>query len=134
MVPQKLGGFAFQKPSTMPILLKAGFEEISRDHPLTIRIPSLVFPAAAGLAIDRKKAKEADLEVTELANSGKKSYAVQAAPSGQESKLPAVLDLRDLHDPSARKDGFIDPQPLAVLIEGAFPFIYRDRDVPAWKE
>ena len=131
-----MGQFQVNAPYPMPILLKAEGEAINQKHSLTNRILNLVFPSAVGLTFNEEDAKKSGLTVTELANSGKQSYTVQVSMFEQDMfnrvKTPSVLGNKLLYSGREYKDAFGDPKPLAVLVEGTFPFKYQDQPAPDW--
>ena len=47
---------------------------------------------------------------------------------------PSIMKNKDLRDRREKKEGFIDPKPLALFIDGKFPFKFQDQPVPEWKK
>ena len=140
VVPQRMPGtqFVMRAPYPMPILTKAVGEAINQKQGLTNRIQTLVFPAAVGFTVSEEDAKKAGLTVVTLANSGKESYPVAVSMFEQDmfnrAQPPSIMKNKDLRDRREKKEGFIDPRPLALFIDGKFPFKFQDQPVPEWKK
>ncbi len=140
IVAQRMRGlpFAVRAPYPMPVLPRASGEEINQAHPLTNRIQSLVFPACVGLNIDEEKVKREELKLTELAESGDKSYTVPIAMFEQNMfnrpQPPSIMTKPELREVRKYEGSFIDSKPLAVYIEGKLPFKFQDQQIPEWEK
>ena len=117
----------------LPVLLKTMAPSLKGQHPGDSVLQFLLFPATVGLDIDPDKVKAAGLRLTELVNSGAYSYPV-ALPPAKDGTLSAVMKIKALSDTNTDKAGITEPRPLAVLIEGKFPFPFEGRPVPSWKK
>jgi ABC-type uncharacterized transport system involved in gliding motility auxiliary subunit len=142
MVTQRRPDFPIpvQQRFQMPVLVRAVGDAISQRHALTNRIPALVFPATVGLNVNEDDAKKAELQVTELANSGKEAFNVTVNPFEPDMmgmnrmQGPSLGRYKELVDRRVHKEGFISPpKALGVYMEGSFPFKYQDGPIPEWE-
>jgi len=94
-------------------------ENINHDLAFMRNIKGLIALKASPLSIDEKKLTDNNLTATRLFSSSERSW---------EMKPPINLDLRFLRPPTADEE--MDSEPLAYLIEGAFPSYFAGKPIP----
>jgi hypothetical protein len=138
-IPQRIPNrqAVIRMPHAFPVLVRASGDALERRHPLLASTQVLVFPAAVALSVDQEAARRAGLRVTELARSGKEAYTVRFSSLKSEKtkreEPRAVMRQKELMDPKERKEGFLEPRPLALLLEGKFPF-KQGQPAPEWRK
>jgi len=134
-----------QIPMSQPLSINVAASQGSIDQStaLTNRIDRIIFPASAGLELLPDVLKKAELEAMVLARTPEESWSARVDPmkrmqnpmmrnQGPGANLVEYQDdLVGMKDPDEFRD-FIDPVPLAVLIDGKLPFLFQGETVPEW--
>ncbi len=125
MVPsrQDRGIFSIiqNQPVRMPIHIRIPEKNMNKEVSITDQIGSLFYLWGSALNVDTKKMQDLKLNYKILASSGNKTWTIpyKAEPITNADITPNFHELKP-------------KQPLAVLIEGKFPFMYEGKDIPAW--
>ncbi|MCF6159454.1 MAG: hypothetical protein E3K32_13000 [wastewater metagenome] len=125
MVPsrQDLGAFSViqNQPVRLPMHVRVLEKNLNKDVSITDQIGSLFYLWGSTLNVDTKKMQDIQLNYKILASSGSKTWTI---PHKTEPITDADIT-PDFHE--------VEPnQPLAVLVEGKFPFTYEGKEIPAW--
>lgn len=120
---QNLGGMQFQmnQPVQAPMQVRVGEGQFNDETSITNSIGQLLFLWGSPLMLTPETFEEHGLSATELFHTSGESWTVDysAGPLTQDMLTP---------DP----DRSIADSPLAVLLEGQFPNLYPEGDVPRW--
>ena len=123
-----INGAAQHSATRLAIVVAPKAVSLDTEHPLTHNLDQLAFPAASGLKLSRETLHKNRITVTELARTPTQTWSVKGQSFEQ------ALSREDLVEPKDPEKfrGFIDPLPLAVLLQGHLPFLYKDKPVPGW--
>jgi ABC-2 type transport system permease protein len=118
-----LGGLRMQvrEPVETPVQIRITQDQVNREQPVTNHIGQLLYLWGTPIELDRDKLAALELQSETLFTSSRRSW--RAAFGG--GMLTATQT-----DPSGKQ--MLDPQPLAVLVEGQFPDVLADGGPPAW--
>lgn len=106
----------FQHPTNFKILEGS----MNKGHPITSKVKNLTFIKGSPIRIDKDKLAKNGLKVTVLATTSARSWVLDH----KQRVIPAVH-----YNAPEKFEGEI---PLAVLIEGQFPFEFEGKSVPEW--
>lgn len=109
------------QPVRMPIHIRVPEKNLNNEVSITDQIGSLFYLWGSALNVDTKRMQDLQLNYKILASSGNKTWMIpyKAKPITNADITP------DFHE--------IKPnQPLAVFVEGKFPFVYEGKDIPPW--
>lgn len=110
-------------PVKLPIQVRA-LPTKNGSSPITEKITALLYVWGSPLIWNKDIIKDTGLKVTELVSSSKESWTIALKKGG-------ILKKTDMAPP-INVDGVVGTKPLAVLIEGQFPDLFKGKDVPLW--
>jgi len=117
------GPFALQVPVKIPTQIRISEDTLNDDLSITSRLDSLFYIWGSLLDIDDNKIKKHDLEKTILFTSSKTAWTVPFL-GGQLLKNEVAKEKRNAKS----------HLPLAVMLEGQFPSMYKGKDIPEWTD
>jgi ABC-type uncharacterized transport system involved in gliding motility auxiliary subunit len=144
-MPRRFQNFQIMAAQPLSINVAASDDSIDQSTALTNRIQQLIFPASAGLELLPEVLKKAEIEAEVLVRTPPESWSVKVDPfarmqnpltrnQGMGVNLVQYQDdLVAMKDPDEFRD-FIDPVPLAVLLDGKLPFLFQGETVPEWSK
>ena len=118
-----LGGMRMQtsEPVKLPMQIKVPESQMDQNSGLTNRIAQVFFLWGTPVMGDASILEGNGLTATSLIHSSSNSWSQPFS----EGRLPGSLF-------SPQGKTLLDPQPLAVLVEGQFPNTFATQPVPAW--
>lgn len=141
-----LGGMRIpvQSFANLAAIVAPKSQAISQEHPLTMNIGQLAFPATAGFKTMESVLEDNELRATVLAWAPQETWSQPVNPfEGANNPMRRgqplgvqVLAKRDLilpKDPETFRDFLDDSPALAVYLEGRFPFHFEGQTIPEWK-
>ncbi|MFN3532802.1 MAG: Gldg family protein [Candidatus Brocadia sp.] len=109
------------QPVRMPTHIRVVEKNLNKEVSLTDQIGSLFYLWGSALDVDTKKIQELQLNYKILASSGSKTWTIPY-------KIGTITHADITPDSHEIKPNL----PLAVLVEGKFPFTYAGKEIPAW--
>jgi ABC-2 type transport system permease protein len=120
-LPVELNPFTGEvKYAVLSYFVQIQAASIYQESPITRSLRALVMPYPSTLAIDEQKMKAAGLNVTVLAKTSSLSW---------KEPYSDTFDPRKFDSARAGRDPGL---PVFIQLEGAFPFPWEGKDVPAW--
>ena len=118
-----LGGLRMQtrEPVKLPMQIRVTETQMDQDSPLVNRIGSLFYLWGTPVYADSEKLASRQLTATTLITSSDDCWS---EPWSDGILSPAIFN------PQGKQQ--LGAQPLAVLVEGVFPDLWADREVPQW--
>lgn len=111
------------QPVRLPMHIRVLDKNMNKEVSITDQLDALFYLWGTALDVDSKKIQDLQLQSKTLAYSGNTTWTIP----GKTETITKTDITSDLHD--------IKPNlPLAVLIEGKFPFVYKGKDIPKWEE
>lgn len=110
------------QPVRLPIHIRVLDKNMNKEVSITDQLGSLFYLWGTALDMDSKKIQDLQLKSRILAYSGNKTWTIP----GKMEPITQTDITPDLHDTKPN-------QPLAVLMEGKFPFLYMGKEIPGWQ-
>lgn len=120
---QQMGIFSViqNQPVKLPIQIRVSEQNLNKEVSITDQIGSLFYLWGNALNMDSKKLDEQQLKSRVLASSGNISW-----------EIPPKTEPINKDDVNTKNHEIKPNLPLAVLIDGKFPFTYKGKQIPAW--
>jgi hypothetical protein len=125
-------GFGYTGSPRLPVLLKTMAPGLTQMHPKEPVLQYLLFPACVAIGAEPDTLARAGLTFRELANCGASAQPVTVPPAKASAPCP-ILEIKELSDPNTLATKANPARPIAILIEGRFPFLGENRAAPAEK-
>jgi len=116
-----LGPFSVSTPVKIPIQIMVDQTTMNQKVSITGRLEAIFYAWGTALEIDDGRIKENGLRQTMLFTSSKNSWEVPYHPGTLTAEDIAVTN-----------SGEKDEKPLAVMWEGQFPDVFKNKKIPEW--
>ncbi|MFH1836572.1 MAG: Gldg family protein [Candidatus Omnitrophota bacterium] len=116
--------FSVSAPVKAPMQIMVNQDTMNQGISITSRLNPLFYLWGSALDTDDKVIKDNNIKKTVLFTSSDKSWTVPYHPG---AFTQADMDIKGHRDSAG-------PKTLSVLLEGEFPDLYKDKDVPEWKK